>query len=73
MSMGYLQESKQTVNQPNTTNNTRFGLRKTLTMNRDEVEEDPSKDEGRGGKKIRARRYPWIKSVMGTTRVAQQV
>jgi len=42
----YSQELEQTVNQSNTTNNTRFGLGKTLTMNRDEVEEDPSEDEG---------------------------
>jgi len=34
------------VNQPYTTNNTRFGLRKTLTMNKEDVEEDPSEDEG---------------------------
>jgi len=34
------------VNQPNTANNTLFGLGKTLTMNREEVEEDPSEDEG---------------------------
>jgi hypothetical protein len=41
----YSQGSEQTVNQPNT-NNTRFGLGKILTMNKDEVEEDPSEDEG---------------------------
>ena len=34
------------MNQPNTRNNTHFGLGKTLTMNKDEVEEDPSEDEG---------------------------
>jgi len=34
------------MNQPNRANNTHFGLGKTLTVNRDEVEEDPSKDEG---------------------------
>jgi hypothetical protein len=34
------------VNQPITANNTRFGRGKTLTMNRDEVEDDPSEDKG---------------------------
>jgi len=42
----YSQGSEQTSNQRNTINNTRFGLGKTLNLNRDEVEEDPSEDEG---------------------------
>jgi len=42
----YSQESEQKVNQPNTSNNTRFGRGNTLNMNRDEVEVDPSEDEG---------------------------
>jgi len=31
--------------QPGATLNTRYGIGKNLTMNRDEVEEDPSEDE----------------------------
>lgn len=42
----YTQELGSTVNQPGATNNTRYGIGKTLTMNRDEVEEDLSEDEG---------------------------
>jgi len=42
----YSQGSEETVNQPNTTNHTRNGLGMTLTMNRDEVEDDPSEDKG---------------------------
>jgi len=34
------------VNHPNTINNTHFRLGKTLIMNRDEVEKDPSEDKG---------------------------
>lgn len=34
------------MNQSNTIHNTRFGLGKTLIMNKDEVEEDPIEDEG---------------------------
>jgi len=34
------------VNQPSTLHNTLFGLGKNLTMNREEVEEDSSEDEG---------------------------
>ena len=34
------------MNPPNTTNNTHLGFGKTLTMNRDEVEEDPREYEG---------------------------
>jgi len=41
------QESDQTVNQPQpaATLNTRYGIGKTLTMNKDEVEETPSEEE----------------------------
>lgn len=41
-----MQESEQIVNQPIIANNTCFGRGKTLTMNKDEVEEDPSEDKG---------------------------
>lgn len=41
----YSQGSEQTVNQPSTMHNTRFGLGKTLTMNMEEVGEDSSEDE----------------------------
>jgi len=35
-----------TLNQPDAANNTRYGIGKALTMNKDEVEEDPSEEEG---------------------------
>jgi len=44
--LDYSQRLKETVNQLNTTNHTRYGLRKTLSINKDEVEEDPIEDEG---------------------------
>jgi len=41
----YPQESVATVNQPEEARNTQHGIGRTLTMNKDEVEEDPSEDE----------------------------